>query len=280
MIRVSILRSRARDVKLPNHRLTEGRFDVTDRLFKTSSTTRIRGVERLHAELRERILDGTYPPGNVFSQVSLAEEFGVSRTPVREAMRRLEEEGLIEAEQNRRARVRLVSPEELDVMLTERILIETTGIRLTASRFTEDDLNELHVLVAAMRVSLERMDPLSWDRAHSSFHAALVMYASPKLRESIATQVERAERYRRLCAPLPYAIINFNIEFERILEACVIRNADMAARRVARELARVALSVLAHSSPAYEPHAIRAALTMLRADSLEDPDMGTIKRIS
>lgn len=251
---------------------------MTAPTFKSSSGTRIRGVERLHTELRERILDGTYPPGSVLSQVNLAEEFGVSRTPVREAMRRLEEEGLIEAEQNRRARVRHVSPEELDVMLTERILLETTGIRVTAARFTEDDLNELHVLVAAMRVSLERMDAESWDLAHSRFHEALVMHANEKLRRSIATQVERAERHRRLCAPLPYTIANFNLVYERILEACVIRNADMAARRVARELARVALTVLAHASPSYEPHAIRAALTMLRADVLDEPDMGTIRR--
>jgi DNA-binding GntR family transcriptional regulator len=245
---------------------------------KPSSTTRIRGVERLHAELRERIIDGTYPPGVALSQVNLAVEFGVSRTPVREAMRRLEEEGLIEAEQNRRARVRLVSPEELDVMLTERILLETTGIRVTAMKFTEDDLNELHVLVAAMRVSQERLDAESWDRAHTKFHAALVMHASDKLRLSIGLQVERAERYRRLFAPLPYTSANFNLEFERILEACVIRNADMAARRVARELARVALTVLAHASPEYEPHAIRAAMTMLRADVLDEPDMGVIRR--
>ncbi len=246
--------------------------------FKPSNTTRIRGVERLHAELRERILDGTYSPGSALSQVNLALEFGVSRTPVREAMRRLEEEGLIEAEQNRRARVRQVSPEELDVMLTERILLETTGIRVTAMKFTEDDLSELHMLVAAMRVSIERLDAESWDRAHTKFHAALVMHASESLRTSIATQVERAERYRRSCAPLPYAIGNFNQEFERILEACVIRNADMAARRVARELARVALTVLAHASPEYEPHAIRAAMTMLRADVLDEPDMGVIRR--
>lgn len=247
-------------------------------VLKPPSATRIRGVERLHAELRERIMTGTYPPGIVLSQVILAEEFGVSRTPVREAIRRLEEEGLIEAEQNRRARVRQISPEELDVILTERILLETTGIKLTASRFHEDDLSELHLLVAAMRVSLERLDAESWDRAHTKFHAALVGHASPKLRESIGAQVERAERYRRLCAPLPYTIPNFNLEFERILEACVIRNADMAARRVARELARVALSVLAHASPSYEPHTIRAALTILRADVLEEPDMGTIRR--
>jgi DNA-binding GntR family transcriptional regulator len=242
-------------------------------------TTRTRSVERLHAELRERILDGSFTPGSVLSQVTLAAELGVSRTPLREAMRRLEAEGLIESEQNRRARVKAIQPEELDVLLTERILIETTGIKLTISKLTEDDLNDLHLYAAAMRVALERLDTHAWEFSHLEFHQALVKYASPKLRESIAVQVERAERYRRLFAPLPYTLGTFNDQFERILEACVIRDAELAARRVARKLSMIALTTLTQVSPEYEPQAIRAAMTMLRADgSLEEPQTGTIRR--
>jgi DNA-binding GntR family transcriptional regulator len=242
------------------------------------SSTRVRSVERLHGELRQRIVDGTYAPGIALSQVTLAQELGVSRTPLREALRRLEAEGLIESEQNRRMRVREIHPEEIDVMLTERILIETMGIKVSAAKFTEDDLEVLHLQVAAMRVSLERNDAESWDRAHTNFHHGLVRYASPKLRESIDMQVERAERYRRQFAPMPYTLATFNPEFTQILEACVIRDAELAARRVARKLSRTALMVLAQVSPEYEPHAIRAALTMLRADALEETNFGSIQR--
>jgi DNA-binding GntR family transcriptional regulator len=242
--------------------------------------TRIRSVERLEVTLRERILNGVYPPGSVLTQVTLAQELGVSRTPLREAIRRLEAEGLIESEQNRRARVRTVQPEELDVIFTERILIETTGIRVTAPRFTEDDLNALHLHYAAMRVSLERNDLHSWERAHTLFHQVLVMHASPKLRESIDAQVERAERFRRRFLPMPYSLVTFAPEFGSILEACVIRDAELTVRRMARKLARSALTVLAQSSPEYEPHAIRAALTMLGADQPEATLHGTIRRTS
>lgn len=241
------------------------------------SPTRVRSVERLYGELRTRIVDGTYAPGSVLSQVGLADELGVSRTPLREAMRRLEAEGLIEAEQNRRVRVRHIPAEELDVILTERILIETTGIKLTVGRLSEDDLGELHVQVAAMRVSLERLELEAWEGAHQAFHEVLVKYGSEKLRQTIGVQVERAERYRRMFVPFPYTRSSFNPEFEAVLEACVIRNADLAARRIARNLAKVALAVLAHASPEYEPQAIRAALTMLQADAPE-PQIGTIQR--
>ena len=243
-----------------------------------SSLTRVRSVERLEVTLRERILDGSYPPGSVLSQVTLAQELGVSRTPLREAMRRLEAEGLIESEQNRRTRVRTIHPEELDVIFTERILIETTGIRVTVPRFSEDDLNGLHLQYAAMRVSLERGDLPSWERAHTLFHHVLVMHASPKLRESIDAQVERAERFRRRFLPMPYSLQTFPVEFQGLLEACVIRDAELAVRRIARKLARSALTVLAQSSPEYEPHAIRAAIVMLGADQPETPNGGTIRR--
>ena len=174
----------------------EAMNDLTP-LVPPTSSTRVRSVERLHGELRQRIVDGTYAPGIALSQVTLAQELGVSRTPLREALRRLEAEGLIESEQNRRVRVREIHPEEIDVMLTERILIETMGIKVSAARFTEDDLEELHIQVAAMRASLEWNDAESWDRAHTNFHYGLVRYASPKLRESIDAQVERAERLWR-----------------------------------------------------------------------------------
>ena len=242
-------------------------------------TIRTRSVERLHSELRERILDGSFAPGSVLSQVTLAAELGVSRTPLREAMRRLEAEGLIESEQNRRARVKPIQPEELDVLFTERILIETTGIKVTVGLLTEEDLGVLHVQSAAMRVALERGDSSSWELAHLAFHRALVKYASPRLQESIAAQVERAERYRRMYAPLPYTLATFNPDFEQILEACVIRDAELTARRIARKLSRIALTVLAQVSPEYEPHAVRAAITMLRADaSLDEIKHGTIRR--
>jgi DNA-binding GntR family transcriptional regulator len=236
---------------------------------QSNPSTRVRSVERLHEDLRTRILNGTLPPGSVLSQVILAREFGVSRTPLREAMRRLESEGLIESEQNLRARVRLIAPEELDVILTERILIETTGIKLSVPRFNEDDLNELHLHYAAMRVKLEKSDFVSWEDSYRAFHRVLFKYASQKLTDCIETQIERAERHRRLWVSKPFSSKNFKTAFEPILESCVLRDADGAVRRVARKLANTALQVLAQASPDYEPHVIRAALTILRADKPE-----------
>ena len=85
-------------------------------------------VEDLFADLREQILSGALPEGAVLSQVKLAERFGVNRTPLREALRMLQREGLIDAQYNRRVRVSRLSTADLEDLYAERIVTEALGI--------------------------------------------------------------------------------------------------------------------------------------------------------
>ena len=77
--------------------------------------------------LRTMILQGALEPGSVLSQVALARQLGVSTTPVREAIRLLEAEGLLITERNRRARVPPLEIEDLDAVYSSRVLLESTG---------------------------------------------------------------------------------------------------------------------------------------------------------
>jgi DNA-binding GntR family transcriptional regulator len=237
-------------------------FDVDLRM----SATRIRGVERIHAQLRAAIISGEYQPGAVLSQVELARNFGVSRTPLREALRRLEAEGLVESLQNRRARVATVDAESLDVLFTERILVEAMGIKVTVPYFTEIDLNDVLAATGALRVALEHADVQAQNQVRRSLHALYVRHAGQRLRSTIADQFDRCERYRRLYADLPPVVID---DYTAIANACVGRNADDVSRRLARIEFELAQAVLSRLDDAYEPTAIRTALQMLdRAGNL------------
>src|SRR3989440_12470488 len=81
----------------------------------------------LHEHLRRLILDGAIPNGASISQVELAERLGVSRTPLREAMRMLQAEGIIHAEHGRRTRVTALDVGDIDTVYGTRVLMEGAG---------------------------------------------------------------------------------------------------------------------------------------------------------
>src|SRR5258705_3070656 len=104
----------------------------------------------IRSHLREFILGGSLHPGVVISQVELARSLGVSRTPLREALRMLQEEGLIEAEPNRRARVTRFDPSDLDTVYGCRVMLESLGCVLTVRSFTDDEVSRLKDALDAM----------------------------------------------------------------------------------------------------------------------------------
>src|ERR1700753_2457478 len=108
-------------------------------------------IPHLHAYLRECILDGTLTPGTKLSQVSLARQLGVSRTPLREVLRMLQEEGLVEIEPNQRTRVAGLDPQELDDVYASRILLETLALSMTMATFGAASPQEAKRLLTAMR---------------------------------------------------------------------------------------------------------------------------------
>src|SRR5437868_15224398 len=93
--------------------------------------------------IEEAIVAGELPPGSVLRQEQLSERYDVSRTPVREALRRLAALGLVSFVPNRGVRVRTISHEELHEAFMVRAELEGLATEVAASRFTPEDLEEL-----------------------------------------------------------------------------------------------------------------------------------------
>jgi DNA-binding GntR family transcriptional regulator len=209
-----------------------------------------------HQLLRELIVQGELAPEVVLSQAALARQLGISRGPVREAFRQLQEEGLITAEPDQRPRVAGFDPISLDSLYGARITLETLGASLVSRSRTPELLERMHRLVEQMDEGVETYD-LDWRRAHREFHAAVASGAGPIASALTVSLAERSEVYFRLYGQ-GHSVAHG--DHRKVLAA--IEAGDARATEVlhARHVSRTALTVLANMAPAYEPRVIRASL--------------------
>src|SRR4030088_1891870 len=134
-------------------------------------------VDVVHSALRDAILSGEIPHGTVLSQVQLARQFGVSRTPLREAVRMLQAEGFIDAAPNQRIRVAALSVAELEQLYTLRITLEAVASRISVPRFTGEDFQHLKGLIHKLEECAAARNVAGWENPHQDFHRGLVAYA-------------------------------------------------------------------------------------------------------
>jgi DNA-binding GntR family transcriptional regulator len=219
------------------------------------------GAEQVYRRLREAILNGALAPGRIVSQVQIARELGVSRTPLREAMRMLQRDGLVSGEANRMVRVATFSIKDVEELYAVRIANEALAIRLTVPEMTEADDDFLKDSLVHLATLAEAGDVDGWELKHRAFHAHLVYGGGKRLSALLTELYDHAERYRRLyITGEPRAMSIGTSEHEAIVDACRSRDAPRAAAELARHLSRTALMALMQIAPEHEPAMVRKTL--------------------
>jgi DNA-binding GntR family transcriptional regulator len=222
-------------------------------------------IPHVHAYLRECILDGTLTPDTKLSQVSLARQLGISRTPLREVLRMLQEEGLVEIEPNQRTKVAGLDPQELDDVYASRILLETLALSMTMGKFGAASRKEAKRLLAAMQRAAGTGDFDAWFAAHAGFHRLVTAAAGESLQRQLRQLADRTIRYIRiyqLSDPDSWQQAG-DVEHAQILEALTAGDERGALTGMARHLARTALRVLADCAPEFEPVAVPHAVALI-----------------
>jgi DNA-binding GntR family transcriptional regulator len=153
--------------------------------------------------LEEAIVSGEIPPGSVLRQEHLSEQFAVSRTPVREALRRLAALGLVTFEPNRGVRVRSLSREELREAFLVRAELEGLATEIATPKMTDEDLRALEraecrfseltrALVEASHAGRQDLElARAWLHANHSFHDVIYEAAQVPLIERMAKAARR-----------------------------------------------------------------------------------------
>jgi len=223
-------------------------------------------ADAVHDRLREAILLGELDTGAPISQVKLALRLGVSRTPLREAVRMLQREGLILSEPNRRIRVAPLSAEDLEELYAQRIVLDALALRRSVPRFEQVELDELRDLLDRMHAVERARLPEEWEGPHRRFHGVLRCHAGARIAASAAVLSDHSERYRREYLRERGAWRTAVAEHEEILAACVARDADRAVDVLVRHLARTALTLAATIAPEHDPAAVREALALVLSE--------------
>jgi DNA-binding GntR family transcriptional regulator len=234
-------------------------------------------TKAVYTRLREGILRGEFDPQVPISQVQLSRQLGVSRTPLREALRMLQREGLIESEPNRRVRVSVMSISDLEQLYAMRVVLETLGLRLSFRSLVDEDFRILDECIVGMdRHSGGDVD--AWEQVHHLFHEQFHKYAGSRIVLLLRQLSDHTMRYRRSYLAESVAWVRAAAEHRAILDACRAGDLTEATNQLARHLSRTALSLIASADPAHDPVTVREALRQVTGTGDGMPVDGTPSR--
>jgi len=209
-------------------------------IFSTKSDT-------AYAEVRRRILAGELAPGSVLDQYLLSDQMGMSITPLREALRRLRGEGLIDIDVHKNTRVTPLTSTEARELFEIRMALDPAAAELAASRRTDGDIKTL-------RNAAKNLVPVTrtWGEkgllAHSAFHRAIYVAShNDNMINMLDGLWDKSDRYRRLGLMLPSGADDRErdfIEHRKMMEMIIDRDAQGVADLM-RQHIRLSLTVAA-----------------------------------
>lgn len=155
--------------------------------------------EKVYVLLHDAIISGELRPGQRLVEHRLADQLGVSRVPIREAIRKLEQEKLVAVSPRRAVVVRDIDPREVEETFIVRLTLEGAAARLAAARASEADIRRLEEILASMEEALTAGNKAGLAQSNYEFHDAIVaMSENRKLIELVDDLRNTIERFRRL----------------------------------------------------------------------------------
>ena len=187
--------------------------------------------------IREAIINGTFAPGERLMEIQMADEMGVSRTPVREAIRKLEMEGFVVMIPRRGTYVSNMSIKDINDVYEIRISLDTLAAGLAAERISDEELEELQRLLVKVGNAIEENDMAKVVEADIEFHDVLYKASrNERLRNIINNLREQITVIRGVSMRYPGRLKDTQEEHRRLVESIAARNVEKS-----QEMARIHL---------------------------------------
>ncbi len=235
----------------------ETRKAQLDRIIAANAARKLTAQDLVLGSMREAILTAALPPGTRLRQEKLAELFGTSRIPVREALRALEYEGLVTSMPRRGFTVTELDADDIEEVYDLRILLESHAVRLAVPLITDEDLQVLEDLYARMVAAASGDEQLA---ARERFYSRLYSITG---RPRLVAQISRLRQ--EIARSLRWPTLQHAPEHhERFLEAIRAGDADGAAAQLASHYRRVAILIRRYLRDA----SIHDRVTLATADAV------------
>lgn len=185
-------------------------------------------ADQIFERLENDILTGVYPRGSILTELSLSEDLGVSRTPIREAVRRLEQEHLVEST-SKGMQVLSITKEDAMIIYEIRLQVECLAAKACAEHITDAQLNEMKELLDLQEFYVSRGDSEKVKNADSQFHQMIYQYSgSPVYYDVLAPLHNKTQKFRKATmVPSGKAEVSFH-EHKKIYEALASRDPEAA----------------------------------------------------
>ena len=194
-------------------------------------------TEEIASTLRDRILQGTYKIGEKLNESRIASELMVSRTPVREAVRLLEAEGLVECLPNRGCFALGFSGKDIEDIYSVRAVVEGLAVRWAAEKISADELEKLRDVWELMEFYTQKKNSRKVLELNKKFHEILYQASRSRfLVQTLKSYQEYVQQSRKVTVYKEENLIAILGEHERILRAVEARNGSLAEKEILMHL--------------------------------------------
>ncbi|NPV70240.1 MAG: GntR family transcriptional regulator [Firmicutes bacterium] len=202
---------------------------------------------RIFESIRENIVNGAYRSGESLIESKLAEEFGVSRTPVREAIRQLELEGLVRSVPNRGVVVEGITTQEVYEIYAIRGLIEGLAARWAAERATPEEIGRMDEAIALMEFYTLRSNVDQVTRLDTGFHTLMIEASKSRpLKNALGGLNHYIQRARVASLRVPGRLGQSLEEHRAIFQAIKDRQPELAERLLNEHIGKASENLLNH----------------------------------
>lgn len=204
-------------------------------------------TDSIYKLLRQEILSGHFHSGKRLKEVELSKHFNVSATPVREALFRLSQDGLLSIDPHRGATIASYTSKDFQDLYQIREFLEIPAVRLAASNVELSDIKELQQILELGDKALEQEDYSYLFNVDLDFHERLVMYSGNRHLSKITRSIhEKIQTIRRISAPSSKIGLKSQMGHYKILEAIKLHDADRAEKELLIHIQNTAEELLSN----------------------------------